>query len=57
MILTVIGVAVAFNVSVYLVLATFLSENKRKASASDFPELKGAVPFAFNPFISLFMYS
>lgn len=56
MILAVVGVAVAFNISVYLVLATFLSENKRKASASDFPELKGAVPFAFNPFISFFMY-
>ncbi|CAL8464212.1 g3747 [Coccomyxa elongata] len=43
MILAVVGVVIAFNVSLYLVLATFLKDNKRKASTVEFPELKGLV--------------
>ncbi|BDA49331.1 hypothetical protein COCOBI_13-4430 [Coccomyxa sp. Obi] len=43
MIFAVVGVVIAFNVSLYLVLATFLRDNKRKASTVDFPELKGLV--------------
>ncbi len=52
MILAVVGVVVAFNVSVYLVLATFLTENRRKASPTDFPELKGGIFHSSEPAIA-----
>ena len=47
MFFAVVGVVIAFNVSLYLVLATFLKDTKRKASTVEFPELKGT------PFVSL----
>lgn len=50
MFFAVVGVVIAFNVSLYLVLATFLKDNKRKVSTVEFPELKGT------PFVSHFSY-
>lgn len=41
MVFAVIGATIAFNVAVYLVLAIFLREMKRKSSYTDVPELRG----------------
>ncbi len=58
MILAVAGVVIAFNVSLYLVLATFLKDNKRKGSTVDFPELKGTfgpLPHTMTTYVVLIM--
>ena len=44
MVLAIVSATIAFNIAVYLVLATFLREMKRKSSYLEIPELKGVVP-------------
>jgi hypothetical protein len=46
MITAVIGVVIAFNVAVYLMLASFLGDMKRRSPYADILELEGACPRA-----------
>jgi hypothetical protein len=44
MLFAIVGAVIAFNVALYMVLATLIREMKRKSSYVEIPELKGMPP-------------